>query len=576
MLKKFISYYKNHWKLFLVDIISAFIMTGLDLVFPMVVRNMIDSYFPNRNFAMIAQVLIILFALYVIRLVLQYIVHYWGHVVGIRMETDMRNDLFTHLQKLSFKFYDNNKVGYLMSRVVNDLHNVSELAHHGPEDLFISVMMILGSFGILLTLHWQLALFTFLVVPIMVFISVKLGDKMHQAFKDIKEEMGELNSQIEDSLSGVRVAKSFTNEEFELDKFLDENHNYRQVREDAMQTMATFFSSLNFLSNLITLITLAAGGYFIYLEQLTVGELIAFIFYVRLFIKPLERLVRFNEQFQKGMAGFRRFIELLNIDPEIKDQENAEELGVVEGNIKYQDVTFGYDHHNKVLTGVDLEIAAGQTVAFVGPSGAGKSTLCRLLPRFYEIDSGELLIDGQNIKKFTLSSLRANIGTVQQDVFLFNGTVKDNIAYGSLDAADQEIIAAAKKANAHQFISNLEQGYETEIGERGVKLSGGQKQRVSIARTFLKDPAILILDEATSSLDNESERIIQDSLERLAQDRTTLVIAHRLSTVKDADQIVVLTADGIVEQGQHQELITKKDGVYRKLYQGEFSETLVS
>ncbi|MBM7556470.1 ABC transporter ATP-binding protein [Halanaerobacter jeridensis] len=576
MLKKFISYYKAHWKLFVVDLICAFGMSGLDLVFPIFIRDMIDDFFPSRNFSLVAKAIGILFVLYILRLVLQYIVHYWGHVVGIRMETDMREDLFTHLQKLSFKFYDDNKVGYLMSRVVNDLNNLSEMAHHGPEDIFISLVMILGSFGILLTIHWQLALFTFLVVPIMAFISFKLGDRMHQAFRNIKEEMGNLNSQIEDSLSGVRVMKAFTNEEFEFDKFLNQNHTYRKKREDAMQVMATFFSSLTFLSNLITLITLAAGGYFIYLEQLTVGELIAFIFYVRLFIKPLERLVRFNEQFQKGMAGFRRFNELLNIDPEIQDKPDAKELEDITGQIYYNDVTFGYDHHSKVLSDIDIEIDAGQTVAFVGPSGAGKSTLCRLLPRFYEIDSGEILIDGESIENFTLNSLRGNIGTVQQDVFLFNGTVEDNIAYGSLDAKEEEIIAAAKKANAHQFILDLENGYNTNIGERGVKLSGGQKQRISIARTFLKDPAILILDEATSSLDNKSEKIIQESLRRLAEDRTTLVIAHRLSTVKNADEIIVLTEDGIAERGCHEKLIQQSDSMYKQLYQREFSEQLVS
>ena len=576
MLKKFISYYKAHWKLFILDIMSAFIMSGLDLVFPIFIRDMIDNYFPNRNFQLVAQAVAILFALYILRLILQYIVHYWGHVVGIRMETDMRRDLFTHLQKLSFKFYDNNKVGYLMSRVVNDLSNISEVAHHGPEDLFISLVMILGSFGILLSLHWKLALFTFIVVPIMTYISLKLGDKMHRAFRNIKEEMGNLNSQIEDSLSGVRVMKSFTNEEFELEKFLSQNHNYRQTREDAMQIMATFFSSLTFLSNLITLITLAAGGYFIYLNQLTVGELVAFIFYVRLFVKPLERLVRFNERFQKGMAGFRRFNELMNLDPEIQDQSEAEELETVEGNIRYNDVTFGYDDHTKVLSGLNIEIEAGQTVAFVGPSGAGKSTLCRLLPRFYELDKGEVLIDGQNIENITLNSLRGNIGTVQQDVFLFNGTVKENIAYGSLEADKENIITAAKKANAHQFILDLEDGYNTEIGERGVKLSGGQKQRISIARAFLKDPAILILDEATSSLDNKSEQIIQESLKRLAQDRTTLVIAHRLSTIKNADKIIVLTEDGIVETGSHEELLQSSSSIYKDLYQREFNEELAS
>ncbi|AGB41591.1 ABC-type multidrug transport system, ATPase and permease component [Halobacteroides halobius DSM 5150] len=576
MLKRFAYYYKNHWQLFLVDIMSAFIMSGLDLVFPLFIKEMVDYHFPNRNFVLVTKLIFILLGLYLLRYILQYIVHYWGHVVGIRIETDMRRDLFKHLQKLSFKFYDNNKTGYLMSRIVNDLHNLSELAHHGPEDVLISTVTLVGSFVILANINWQLAVLTFLIVPIMVYFSIKLGKKMHRAFKLIKEDLGQVNSQIEDSLSGVRVVKSFTNQDFEQQKFDQENENYRQSRETAMKTMGQFYSTMNFLSNMIILVTLGIGGYFIYQQQLTTGELIAFIFYIKLFIKPIEKLMQFNEQFQKGMAGFQRFTKLLDIESDIKEYDEAKKLTTVKGKIEYNDVSFSYEEDNRVLSEVNLQINAGQTIAFVGPSGVGKSTLCKLLPRFYELDKGQILIDGQNIKDLTIESLRKQIGIVQQDVFLFNGTVRDNIAYGNLKASKEEIIAAAKKANAHQFIMNLENGYETQIGERGVKLSGGQKQRISIARSFLKNPPILILDEATSSLDNESEQIIQESIERLAQDRTTLVIAHRLSTVRDADKIIVLAADGIVESGKHNELLNKPNGVYSNLYQKQFDEELTA
>jgi len=570
MIKRFISYYKNHLKLFIVDIGSAFLISGIDLLFPFFIKEMIDEHFPKQNFSIAFNIIIILFVLYILRFILQHIVHHWGHIVGIRMETDMRRDLFSHLQTLDFKFYDDNKVGYLMSRITNDLLNISELAHHGPEDLFISIVMILGSFAILTTMHWKLALFTFTMIPIMILLSFKLGKRMHQNFKIIKEKLGIVSSQIEDNLSGVRVVKSFTNEEFEQERFDKVNNRYCKAREIAMKTMADFYASMNFFSNMILLITLAAGAYFIKLGELTSGQLIAFIFYVNMFMEPIKRLVSFNEQFQKGMAGFQRFIELLDMEAEIKDKKDALELTHVKGNIEYRNISFGYNHHSKVLAGIDIKINVGETVAFVGPSGAGKSTLCKLLPRFYEIDQGELLIDDINIKDVSLTSLRKNIGIVQQDVFLFNGTIKENIGYGRLDASDEEIIAAAKKANAHQFIMNLEQGYDTNIGERGVKLSGGQKQRISIARSFLKNPPILILDEATSSLDNESEKIIQESLKRLAEDRTTLVIAHRLSTVIDADKILVLTDDGIVEQGKHQELLNQDSGVYKSLYESQF------
>ncbi|MGM0548766.1 MAG: ABC transporter ATP-binding protein [Bacillota bacterium] len=573
MLKKFFSYYKNHWQLFLVDISCALLMSGIDLVYPVYVQRLIDDYFPQKNAEMMIKIGIILLLLYALRFVFQYIVHYWGHVVGIRMETDMRSDLFTHLQKLSFKFYDNNKVGYLMSRVVNDLNNISELAHHGPEDILISIMLLIGSFIILVKMHLQLALVTFALIPIMFFFSLHLGEKMYHAFKLIREKMAEVNTIIEDSLSGIRVVKSFTNEDFENQKFCEGNHNYRRSREWAMKNMAQFHSGMNLFINLIRLSTLSVGGYFIYQGSLSVGQMVAFLFYVNMFMNPIRRLVNFNEQLQRGMSGFSRFQELLEVDPEIKDDPEAQVLKDVQGLIKYEAVSFSYDNQEKVLTNVNIEIEPGKTVAFVGPSGAGKSTLTKLLPRFYEIDSGRLSIDQIDIQAVTLKSLRSNIGIVQQDVFLFNGTVKENIAYGTTNPSDEEIIAAAKKANAHHFILNLSEGYETDIGERGVKLSGGQKQRVSIARSFLKNPPILILDEATSSLDNRSERIIQQSLEKLAAGRTTLVIAHRLSTVVNADQIIVLTEKGIVEKGTHSQLI-KSGGEYSKLYDEQFSNTL--
>lgn len=573
MFKQFFSYYKNHWKLFLVDISCAVLMSGIDLVYPIYIQRLIDQYFPQRNVNMMIRVAVILLILYILRFIFQYIVHYWGHVVGIRMETDMRSDLFTHLQKLSFKFYDNNKVGYLMSRVVNDLNNISELAHHGPEDVLISSMLLIGSFFILINMHWQLALVTFALIPVMFFFSLHLGDKMYNAFKIIREKMAEVNTVIEDSLSGIRVVKSFTSEEYENEKFSESNHNYRRSREWAMKNMAQFHSGMNLFINLIRLSTLAAGGYFIYLGSLTVGQMVAFLFYVDMFMNPIRRLINFNEQLQRGMSGFSRFTELLAVDPEIIDSPNASELKNIDGLIKYENVTFGYDNHEKVLSDINIEIEPGKTVAFVGPSGAGKSTLTKLLPRFYEIDSGKLFIDNIDIKEVSLESLRRNIGIVQQDVFLFNGTVKENIAYGTINASDEDIISAAKKANAHDFILNLSEGYNTDIGERGVKLSGGQKQRVSIARSFLKNPPVLILDEATSSLDNRSEKIIQQSLEKLAEGRTTLVIAHRLSTVINADQIIVLTEEGIVEQGRHKELI-QNGGEYAQLYNEQFSSEL--
>ncbi len=569
MIRKFVKYYRPHWKLFVLDISCAFLMSVIDLIYPYISRQFIDVYIPTRNLNMMFKMTIFLLIIFIFRYILQYIVTYWGHVLGIRMEADMRKELFSHLQKLSLKFYDNNRVGYLMSRIVNDLNDISELAHHGPEEVFISVVTILGAFIVMLSMNWVLALASFLMVPVMIIFSVKLRGKMYQRFLDNRIKIAEINSQIEESLSGIRVVKSFTNEAYEEEKFDQGNQRFCKSRERAMEAMAQFDSGINFFNNMIELITIAAGAYLIYLNRLTAGELIAFLIYVNMFMRPIRRIANLNEQYQRAMTGFGRFQEILAVKPDIVEAENPIELKNVRGEIEYKDVSFSYDNDSRVLDRINLKIHPGETVAFVGPSGAGKTTLCNLLPRFYEIDKGAIYIDGQNIREISLRSLRANIGIVQQDVFLFNGTVRDNIAYGRPDATEEEIIEAAKNAAAHDFIMELSNGYDTEIGERGVKLSGGQKQRLSIARTFLKNPPILILDEATSSLDNESERIIQQSLDRLAKGRTTLIIAHRLSTVQNADWIIVLTEEGIVQEGTHNTLINQK-GVYRDLYLSQF------
>ncbi|MGB4176940.1 MAG: ABC transporter ATP-binding protein [Halanaerobiales bacterium] len=569
MIRKFARYYRPHWKLFILDITCAFLLAIADLVYPYMSRLFIDIYIPDRNLNMMLKMSFFLLLVFIIRYILQYIVTYWGHVLGIRMEADMRKDLFSHLQTLSLKFYDNNRVGYLMSRIVNDLNDISELAHHGPEEIFISVITLLGSFIIMLSMNWVLALSTFLMVPIMIVFVMKLRGKMYQRFLDNKIKIAEVNSQIEESLSGIRVVKSFTNEDYEEEKFDLGNNRFRQSRENAMEAMAQFNSGINFFNNMIELITIATGGYLVYLNRLTVGELVAFLIYVNMFMRPIRRIANLNEQYQRAMTGFGRFQEILAVKPDIVEEENPLVLKDVRGEIEYRNVSFSYDNDSQVLEDINLKIKSGETIAFVGPSGAGKTTLCNLLPRFYEINKGAILLDGIDIRDLSLKSLRANIGIVQQDVFLFNGTIRDNIAYGKPGATDEEIVEAAKKAAAHDFIMELSNGYETEIGERGVKLSGGQKQRISIARTFLKNPPILILDEATSSLDNESERVIQQSLDQLAKGRTTLIIAHRLSTIQNADRIIVLAEEGIVQEGTHNTLINSK-GLYRELYLSQF------
>jgi len=570
VIKRFAYYYKPHKKLFVLDMICAFLMAVIDLAFPVVTRALLNDIIPNGKIRIFYILTGTMLVLYVLRAVFNYIVNYWGHVVGTRMEAHMRNDLFSHIQTLDTKYFDETRTGHIMSRVVNDLREISELAHHGPEDIFLSTIMIIGSFIILMNIEWRLTLIVFAFVPVMIWFAIKKRKKMSNAFRDVRKKIANVNSQLENSISGIRIAKSFANEEYEMRKFSEGNQEFKESREFAFKSMAEFFTGINFLSNMLNVIVISAGGIFVYKELIYLGDLVAYLLYVNFFMQPIKRLTQFAQQFQLGMTGFERFIQILNIEPEIVDSQSAEELKDVKGKIELKDVTFSYNEKESVLENINLTIESGKTLALVGPSGGGKTTLCHLIPRFYDVVDGEILIDGKNIKDITIKSLRKNIGLVQQDVFLFTGTIKDNILYGRPNAKDEEVIEAAKKANIHDFIMGLPNQYNTHIGEKGIKLSGGQKQRISIARVFLKNPPILILDEATSALDNETEIKIQRALEELATGRTTLVIAHRLSTIKSADEIVVLTDEGIKEKGRHEELIRKK-GLYAKLYKAQFN-----
>lgn len=573
-MKRFIKYYKNHLPLFFLSFGCAFLMAALDLVFPMAARKITNEILPAMDLDLLLKIGVGLLILYIVRAILNYIVDYYGHVLGVRMEYDMRKDLFSHIQKLSFNYFDNTKVGHIMSRLVNDLNEISELAHHGPEDIFIATVTLLGSFIIMLRINWQLTLIVYSIIPIMLIFAILKNKQMKVAFKDMRLKIADINAQVEDSLSGVRVVKSFTNEGYEKEKFEKGNSKFRISRENAFKVMAHFFSGIHFLSNFINLVVLIVGGVFIYHGRMNYGDLLSFILFVSMFLQPIRRITALIENLQRGVAGFNRFTEILDIHPDIVDLPTAKEAGRLKGHIAFEKVSFSYNNLGNVLSGLNLHIKAGETVAFVGPSGAGKTTLCSLIPRFYEIDDGSIKIDDTDIRQFTQKSLRNNIGIVQQDVFLFSGTIRENISYGKIGATDEEIIEAAKMANAHDFIMSLEKGYDTYIGERGVKLSGGQKQRLSIARIFLKNPPILILDEATSALDNETEKVIQESFHQLSQSRTTLVIAHRLATIRHADRIMVLTEDGIVEEGSHEELLQDDKGVYSRLYQSQFDRAV--
>ena len=569
MLRKFISYYKPHMKLFMLDIACAFMMAGIDLVFPQLTQRTLDQYIPNGQMQTLLIMIIIMAALYTLRMVFNYIVDYWGHVVGTRMEYDMRKEIFSHLQSLSFSYFDKVRTGKIMSRIISDLRDITELAHHGPEDVFISIVTLIGAFILLIMTNVYLTLIVFSFVPVMLFYGIKKRKKMAVAFRTVRKKIANVNADLENSISGIRVAKSFTNEDFEMEKFDMGNNEFRESREFAFKAMAEMTSGITYLNNILKVMLLGVGGYFTFRGWLSVGNLVAFFMYIELFFQPVRRLMMFTQQYESGMAGFERFVEVLNIHPEIQEKPDAIELNNVKGEVDIDNVSFSYDQKEYVLKGCSLKVPAGKTIALVGPSGGGKTTLCHLIPRFYEINDGSIKIDGTDIRDVSLESLRKNIGIVQQDVFLFAGTIRDNIAYGRGNATDDEIIEAAKHANIHDFIMTLDEGYETYIGERGVRLSGGQKQRISIARVFLKNPPLLILDEATSALDNETELKIQQSLERLSKGRTSLVIAHRLSTIKHADEILVISGEGIMERGKHEELI-QKSGYYSKLYHAQF------
>lgn len=504
--------------------------------------------------------------IYLLSTALQYVVTYWGHKLGLNIETDMREDLFRHVQKQSFRFFDNTKTGHIMTRITTDLFEIGELAHHGPEDLFIALMTFVGAFWIMLTINVQLALIILFIVPILIFLITYSNIKMSAAWRAMYEDVAGINARVEDSVSGARVVQSFTNEQHELDQFIANNSEFRKSKLSAYRVMAFVHSNIYMVMRLITLLVLVVGSWLSFNGKLSYGELVAFILFTNVLFKPIEKISALLELYPKGMAGFRRFTHLLDLEPEVTDRKDAKSVTHLAGDITFEDVTFGYEKtQDPVIKSMNFSIQAGETVAFVGPSGAGKTTICSLIPRFYDINKGSIKIDGLDVRDMTMNSLRSQIGIVQQDVFLFTGTLRENIAYGNLDATNEEIEAAASKAHMEEFIANLPQGYETQVGERGLKLSGGQKQRIAIARMFLKNPSILILDEATSALDTETETIIQEALTDLAKNRTTLVIAHRLATIKNADRIMVVTEDGIEEEGSHEELI-EQDGRFARLH----------
>lgn len=569
MIKRFFSYYKPHKKLFIIDLICSFAIALCNLFYPFVTKQVINNYAPNKLLTLMLVWCGALLAIYLVKAALNFIVQYWGHVLGVKIQGDMREDFFRHIETLPFTFFDDNKTGAIMSRITNDLFDVSELAHHGPEDTFISVITVIGALILLcLTVNPWLALIVLVILPFMLLFAVKARKNLRIASKKSREGMAIVNAEVESSISGIRVAKAYNASKSETEKFHRGNAIFMKARASAYKAMGIFFSGLGFFNDLLYLVAITAGGLFLYYDLIDTGELAAYILYVTMMINPIRTLVNIFEQIQNGMTGFVRFTEIMDIPGEA-ERPDPVEVGTLKGDIKYQNVTFSYknkDNVNTVIRNLSLEVPQGKTVALVGPSGGGKTTLCHLLPRFYEIEDGKITIDGIDIRDMRRVDLRRNVGIVAQDVFLFGGSVRDNIEYGKPGASDEEIIEAAKKANIHEFISALPDGYDTYVGERGVKLSGGQKQRISIARAFLKNPPILVLDEATSALDNITEMQIQHSLNELSEGRTTLVVAHRLSTIKNADNIIVIDKDGIVESGTNEELLALK-GEYYKLTQ---------
>jgi ATP-binding cassette subfamily B protein len=565
MLRRFFSYYAPWKRLFVLDFSCAVVSGLLELGFPMAVRWFVDNLLPSHNWTLIVVAATGLLAIYLFNTALMAIVTYWGHMLGINIETEMRRKSFDHLQKLSFRFYDNHKTGHLVARVTKDLEEIGEVAHHGPEDLFIAVMTFFGAFALMFVVNVELALVTAAIVPAIAWLTIRYGDRLERNWQSLYHRVGDFNVRIEENVGGMRVVQAFANEEHERRLFAHDNARYRETKLDAYRIMAAS-NSLNYMGiRLIQLVVMVAGSYLVISGELSNGGFVGFLLLVGVFMRPIEKISSVLETYPKGIAGFRRYVALLDTEPDIADRPGATAVSGLRGDIEYRGVGFGYSGDRPVLRHVDLAIAAGETIAFVGPSGAGKTTICSLLPRFYEVSSGAITIDGVDLRDMTLASLRSQIGIVQQDVFLFGGTIRDNIAYGRLGASDAEIADAARRARLDQMIAGLPEGLDTLIGERGVKLSGGQKQRLAIARMFLKNPPILILDEATSALDTETERQIQKSLVQLAKGRTTLVIAHRLATIRNADRIVVVDDTGIAEQGTHDELVAR-GGAYSRLH----------
>ena len=570
MLKRFIAYYRPHKKIFILDMTASLLVSVIGILYPMVTRTMLNDLIPERKYQMIVIFGLTLLLLYAVRMALNFFIQYQGHIMGVRMQAQMRSELFSHLQKLPFTFYDNNETGKIMTRMTSDLNDVSELAHHGPENIIISSVSVILSFGYLMYINVWLSLIIFVCVPLLIFVSLKTRKKMRDAFMASRKAVGVINASVESSISGIRVTKAFTNAEKEKEKFEDGNVQFQEARRDAYRAMGEFHSMTTFVTDIFNVVILIAGGLFVYNGQIDFGDYSAFVVAINLFLGPVNTLIRFMEQYQNGVTGFERFLEIIDTPPEMQSAD-AKDVGRLDGHIEIKNVTYGYESDKEVLDDVSLDIEKGKTFALVGPSGGGKTTICHLIPNFYKVENGDIFIDGINVKDMTFESLRRNIGIVQQDIYLFNSSMRDNILYGRLDATEEEMIEAAKRANIHDYIMSLENGYDTVIGERGVKLSGGQKQRLCIARVFLKNPPILILDEATSALDNTTEILIQQALDELCKGRTTIVVAHRLSTIKNADEIAVIANGKIVEQGDHNKLINQ-NGIYSELYNLQFRQ----
>ncbi len=569
MLRRFFAYYQPHRKLFFTDLACSLISGAMELAFPFAMKLFVDRLLPGQNWGLILLCALGLLMVYLLNTGLQYFMNYWGHVLGIAIETEMRRKIFDHLQKLSFRFYDNTKTGHLVGRITKDLEDVGEVAHHGPEDALVAVVTFIGAFVLMWTLNAKLALLTGLIVPPTAWISARYGAAMTTTWRTMFGRVGEFNARIEENVGGMRVVQAFANEDHERKLFAQANGGYRDTKLQAYSLMSRSMSLSYMTMRIVQLFVLLAGSYFVLHNQLSMGGFVAFQQLMVVFFQPVQKMNAVLEMYPKGIAGFKRYTELLDTEPDIQDSPNARDVGHLRGDIRYEGVTFGYEPSRTILNGIDLTLNAGETIAFVGPSGAGKTTIGSLLPRFYEIQGGRITVDGIDIKDMTLASLRRNIGIVQQDVFLFAGTVRENIAYGRLGASEEDILEAARRARLEAMIEALPNGLDTVVGERGVKLSGGQKQRMAIARMFLKNPPILILDEATSALDTETERAIQASLAELAVGRTTLVIAHRLATIQNADRIVVVDETGVAEQGRHHELVAA-GGVYRRLHEAQY------